>query len=189
MQNTHWIFAPLLIIVTPILLIGQTRAPQQVQPAACPASDSLLAPNTGPPRTSISVVRGATAGQLLLTRGGTIPKSGPVKAFMVSALYDASSPSPKPELSLQLAVTDHRDRSGAEAVLVLTLDDTTRLELGEMHGQPNLAIGLPGPAAQRLARARTITGILGHTVFLVDDSGRDAIHALYIGAVCGVRPR
>ena len=40
---------------------------------------------------------------------------------MVSALYDAGSPSPKPELSLQLAVTDHRDRSGAETALVLAL--------------------------------------------------------------------
>jgi hypothetical protein len=189
MSDAPWALAPLLSILAPAILMSQTLAPLPVRPQTCHASDTLLAPNTDRPRANITATRGASAGQLLLTRGGTIPKSGPVKAFMVSALYDANVPSPSPELSFQLAVADYRDRSGVATALVLTLDDTVRLELGEMHGQPNLAIGIPPAAARQLARARSITGVLGQTVFLMDEAGRDVIHAVYLAAVCGVRPR
>jgi len=177
-------------MVVPAILLGQATArPQTVRPTTCPASDSLLAPNLERPKASVTAVPGIPPGQVLVTRGGSIPKAGPVKAFMVNAVYSLTTPSPSAELSFQLEVADYKSRSGRSAALMLTLDDSVSLALGEMHGQPNLAIGLPPSASLDLARATTISGLLGDSPFTIDGPGRDAIRAVFIAAVCGLSVR
>lgn len=142
-----------------------------VKPAVCPSLQGLLGDLAVKPKLAIRGVLGA------------VELSGP-------------PPAAEPVLLLQLHVVDTAERSIDQRQLVLTLGDSTRIDLGSMGAyrlsmpgakkvEQDLLARIPAMQFRALARAEEVTVALGNAMFNLSTEHLDALRALYAVAVCG----
>lgn len=172
-----------------------------LRPAICPELKGLLGGQVPEPKTAVRLIvpPDQTMGMLLIEPIRVKEKGVPVHDLVGAVELSAPPPVPEPMLLLQLHVVDTLERPIDQRQLILTFEDSSRVDFGSMGAfrlsdsgahkiEQNLTARLPAMEFRRVTRATSVRVQLGDATFALTRQQMDGLRALYAAAICGGRP-
>ncbi len=171
---------------------------RKVRPNSCPIADSLAGRSLERSSQVAWGWREGTTNNLISSGLYTLTGKKPIDGIILTAISRGEGPHPDATYALQLRLRDTVLREGAAATLVLIMDDSLTVEIGDMLGEPTpfahdrtvdqmLTQMLPRGIVIRLVTATKVTGRIGPTPFEFPRRTLETFRSVFIAAACGQR--
>ena len=171
---------------------------RKVRPNSCPIADSLAGRSLERSSQVAWGWREGTTNNLISSGLYTLTGKKPIDGIILTAISRGEGPHPDATYALQLRLRDTVLREGAAATLVLIMDDSLTVEIGDMLGEPTpfahdrtvdqmLTQMLPRGIVIRLVTATKVTGRIGPTPFELPRRTLETFRSVFIAAACGQR--